>query len=52
MSPLLSMRAPVSVNVRLLGACGVTGLVAVIVAVVLVALWSQMVGPRTATNRI
>src|SRR5436190_1377009 len=33
MSPLLSMRAPVSVNVRLLGACGVTGLVAIAVAV-------------------
>jgi EAL domain-containing protein (putative c-di-GMP-specific phosphodiesterase class I) len=33
MSPLLSMRAPVSVNVRLLGACGITGLIAVIVAV-------------------
>jgi EAL domain-containing protein (putative c-di-GMP-specific phosphodiesterase class I) len=32
MSPLLSMRAPVSVNARLLGACGVTALVAVIVA--------------------
>src|SRR5262245_26847069 len=33
MSPLLSMRAPVSVNVRLLGACGITGLVAVVVAI-------------------
>jgi EAL domain-containing protein (putative c-di-GMP-specific phosphodiesterase class I) len=33
MSPLLSLRAPVSVNVRLLGACGVTALLAVIVAV-------------------
>jgi EAL domain-containing protein (putative c-di-GMP-specific phosphodiesterase class I) len=33
MSPLLSLRAPVSVNVRLLGACGVTGLIAVVVAV-------------------
>jgi EAL domain-containing protein (putative c-di-GMP-specific phosphodiesterase class I) len=33
MSPLLSMRAPVSVNVRLLGACGVTALVAAVVAV-------------------
>jgi EAL domain-containing protein (putative c-di-GMP-specific phosphodiesterase class I) len=32
MSPLLSMRAPVSVNVRLLGACGVTALIAVMVA--------------------
>jgi EAL domain-containing protein (putative c-di-GMP-specific phosphodiesterase class I) len=33
MSPLLSMRAPVSVNLRLLGACGVTALIAVIVAI-------------------
>jgi EAL domain-containing protein (putative c-di-GMP-specific phosphodiesterase class I) len=33
MSPLLSMRAPVSVNVRLLGACGITGLVAIVVAI-------------------
>jgi EAL domain-containing protein (putative c-di-GMP-specific phosphodiesterase class I) len=33
MSPLLSMRAPVSVNVRLLGACGVAGLIAVVVAI-------------------
>jgi EAL domain-containing protein (putative c-di-GMP-specific phosphodiesterase class I) len=33
MSPLLSMRAPVSVNVRLLGACGITGLIAVVVAI-------------------
>jgi EAL domain-containing protein (putative c-di-GMP-specific phosphodiesterase class I) len=33
MSPLLSMRAPVSVNVRLLGACGVTALIAAVVAV-------------------
>jgi EAL domain-containing protein (putative c-di-GMP-specific phosphodiesterase class I) len=33
MSPLLSMRAPVSVNMRLLGACGVTALIAGIVAV-------------------
>jgi EAL domain-containing protein (putative c-di-GMP-specific phosphodiesterase class I) len=33
MSPLLSMRAPVSVNIRLLGACGVTALIAAIVAV-------------------
>jgi EAL domain-containing protein (putative c-di-GMP-specific phosphodiesterase class I) len=32
MSPLLSMRAPVSVNVRLLGACGITGLIAIIIA--------------------
>jgi EAL domain-containing protein (putative c-di-GMP-specific phosphodiesterase class I) len=32
MSPLLSMRAPVSVNVRLLGAGGITGLVAIVVA--------------------
>ena len=33
MSPLLSMRAPVSVNVRLLAACGVMALIAVVVAV-------------------
>jgi EAL domain-containing protein (putative c-di-GMP-specific phosphodiesterase class I) len=33
MSPLLSMRAPVSVNVRLLGACGITGLIAILIAV-------------------
>jgi EAL domain-containing protein (putative c-di-GMP-specific phosphodiesterase class I) len=33
MSPLLSMRAPISVNVRLLGACGVTALAAFVVAV-------------------
>jgi EAL domain-containing protein (putative c-di-GMP-specific phosphodiesterase class I) len=33
MSPLLSMRAPVSVNMRLLGACGITGLIAIVVAV-------------------
>jgi EAL domain-containing protein (putative c-di-GMP-specific phosphodiesterase class I) len=33
MSPLLSMRAPVSINVRLLGACGVTALIAAVVAV-------------------
>ena len=33
MSPLLSMRAPVSVNVRLVGAGGVTGLIAIAVAV-------------------
>src|SRR3954447_9231702 len=33
MSPLLSMRAPVSVNVRLLGACGVAGLIAIVVAI-------------------
>jgi EAL domain-containing protein (putative c-di-GMP-specific phosphodiesterase class I) len=33
MSPLLSTRAPVSVNVRLLGACAVTALAAVVVAV-------------------
>ncbi len=33
MSPLLSMRAPVSVNARLLGACGITGLIAVLVAI-------------------
>jgi EAL domain-containing protein (putative c-di-GMP-specific phosphodiesterase class I) len=33
MSPLLSLRAPVTVNRRLLGACGVTALVAAIVAV-------------------
>jgi EAL domain-containing protein (putative c-di-GMP-specific phosphodiesterase class I) len=33
MSPLLSMRAPVGVNVRLLGACGVTALIAAVVAV-------------------
>jgi EAL domain-containing protein (putative c-di-GMP-specific phosphodiesterase class I) len=33
MSPLLSMRAPVSVNMRLLGACGVTALIATVVAV-------------------
>jgi EAL domain-containing protein (putative c-di-GMP-specific phosphodiesterase class I) len=32
MSPLLSTRAPISVNIRLLGACGVTALFAVIVA--------------------
>ena len=32
MSPLLSARAPVSVNVRLLGACAVTALLAVVVA--------------------
>src|SRR5262245_4369184 len=32
MSPLLSTRAPVSVNVRLLGACAVTALAAVVVA--------------------
>jgi EAL domain-containing protein (putative c-di-GMP-specific phosphodiesterase class I) len=32
MSPLLSVRAPVSVNMRLLGACAVTGLFAVVVA--------------------
>ena len=32
MSPLLSARAPVSVNVRLLGACAVTALFAVVVA--------------------
>src|SRR4051794_27600991 len=32
MSPLLSMRAPVSVNVRLLGACAVTALIAAVVA--------------------
>jgi EAL domain-containing protein (putative c-di-GMP-specific phosphodiesterase class I) len=32
MSPLLSLRAPVSVNARLLAACGVTAAVAVIVA--------------------
>jgi EAL domain-containing protein (putative c-di-GMP-specific phosphodiesterase class I) len=33
MSPLLSMRAPVSVNMRLLGACGVTAVIAAVVAV-------------------
>jgi EAL domain-containing protein (putative c-di-GMP-specific phosphodiesterase class I) len=33
MSPLLSLRAPVTVNRRLLGACGVTALVAAVVAV-------------------
>jgi EAL domain-containing protein (putative c-di-GMP-specific phosphodiesterase class I) len=33
MSPLLSMRAPVSINVRLLGACGITGLIAIVVAI-------------------
>jgi EAL domain-containing protein (putative c-di-GMP-specific phosphodiesterase class I) len=33
MSPLLSMRAPVSVNLRLLGACAVTALIAAVVAV-------------------
>jgi EAL domain-containing protein (putative c-di-GMP-specific phosphodiesterase class I) len=33
MSPLLSMRAPITVNVRLLGACGVTALFALVVAV-------------------
>jgi EAL domain-containing protein (putative c-di-GMP-specific phosphodiesterase class I) len=33
MSPLLSMRAPVSVNIRLLGACGVTAPIAAVVAV-------------------
>jgi EAL domain-containing protein (putative c-di-GMP-specific phosphodiesterase class I) len=32
MSPLLSMRAPISVNVRLLGACGVMALCALVVA--------------------
>jgi EAL domain-containing protein (putative c-di-GMP-specific phosphodiesterase class I) len=32
MSPLLSLRAPVSVNARLLAACGVTAAVAIIVA--------------------
>jgi EAL domain-containing protein (putative c-di-GMP-specific phosphodiesterase class I) len=32
MSPLLSTRAPVSVNLRLLGACAVTGVLAVLVA--------------------
>jgi EAL domain-containing protein (putative c-di-GMP-specific phosphodiesterase class I) len=32
MSPLLSMRAPISVNVRLLGACAVTALFALVVA--------------------
>src|SRR3954468_17573882 len=32
MSPLLSMRAPVSVNVRLLGACGIAGVIAIVVA--------------------
>jgi EAL domain-containing protein (putative c-di-GMP-specific phosphodiesterase class I) len=32
MSPLLSLRAPVSVNMRLLGACGVTALIAAVVA--------------------
>jgi EAL domain-containing protein (putative c-di-GMP-specific phosphodiesterase class I) len=32
MSPLLSMRAPISVNVRLLGACAVTALIALVVA--------------------
>ena len=33
MSPLLSMRAPISVNVRLLGACAVMALAAFVVAV-------------------
>src|SRR4029078_1563487 len=33
MSPRLSMRAPVSVNARLLGACGIAGLIAVVVAI-------------------
>ena len=32
MSPLLSTRAPVSVNLRLLGACAVTGVFAILVA--------------------
>src|SRR3954470_3514270 len=32
MSPLLSMRAPISVNVRLLGACGVMAVAALVVA--------------------
>jgi EAL domain-containing protein (putative c-di-GMP-specific phosphodiesterase class I) len=32
MSPLLSMRAPISVNVRLLGACGVMAVSALVVA--------------------
>jgi EAL domain-containing protein (putative c-di-GMP-specific phosphodiesterase class I) len=32
MSPLLSMRAPISVNVRLLGACGVMAVFALVVA--------------------
>jgi EAL domain-containing protein (putative c-di-GMP-specific phosphodiesterase class I) len=32
MSPLLSMRAPISVNVRLLAACGVMALCAIVVA--------------------
>jgi hypothetical protein len=32
MSPLLSSRAPVSVNLRLLGACAVTAVVAAVVA--------------------
>jgi EAL domain-containing protein (putative c-di-GMP-specific phosphodiesterase class I) len=32
MSPLLSTRAPISVNIRLLGACGVTAMFAVVVA--------------------
>ena len=32
MSPLLSTRAPISVNIRLLGACAVTALFAVVVA--------------------
>jgi len=32
MSPLLSMRAPITVNARLLGACGVTALIALAVA--------------------
>jgi EAL domain-containing protein (putative c-di-GMP-specific phosphodiesterase class I) len=32
MSPLLSMRAPVSVNLRLLAACGVTAAAAIVVA--------------------
>src|SRR5918996_6263565 len=32
MSPLLSTRAPVSVNIRLLGACAVTAVAAIIVA--------------------
>jgi EAL domain-containing protein (putative c-di-GMP-specific phosphodiesterase class I) len=33
MSPLLRMRAPVGVNIRLLGACAVTALIAAVVAV-------------------
>jgi EAL domain-containing protein (putative c-di-GMP-specific phosphodiesterase class I) len=33
MSPLLSTRAPVSVNLRLLGACAVTAAIAIVVAV-------------------